>query len=52
MDHEQVLTDCFWCGTLYEKGAYQRCPGCSTTTELGVINITDAPASEEQVTDQ
>jgi len=52
MDMEQVLTDCFWCGTLYEKAAYNRCPGCSTTVEMGVINITDAQTAEHQVTDQ
>ena len=52
MDYEQVLTDCFWCGTLYEKSAYNRCPGCSTTVEMGVLNITDAPSAEDQVTNQ
>lgn len=53
MDLESVLTDCFWCGTLWESGAYERCPRCAATVELGIItpDATGVAAAAE-VTDQ
>jgi hypothetical protein len=50
MDMETVVTDCFWCGTLWETGAYDRCPSCAVTREQGLITPTAAAAN--QVTDQ
>jgi rubrerythrin len=38
MELETVLTDCFWCGTAWEQGAYNRCPYCAATKEQGVMS--------------
>jgi rubrerythrin len=37
VEFETVLTDCFWCGTAWEQGAYDRCPYCAATKEQGVM---------------
>lgn len=52
MDMETVVTDCFWCGTLWETGAYDRCPSCAVTREQGLITPDGTAAAADQVTDQ
>lgn len=52
MDFESVLTDCFWCGTLWESGAYDCCPRCAATVDLGIITPDATVVAAAEVTDQ